>query len=106
MGRGDLIGPGKNQLIPLHQPATDSYQSARRKNSTPAGSHKVTRENKGRILTQHTGLPPRASADSQPWEKREQAKAAAEARAKAEARARADEKSGKKKPFKKPAVPR
>ena len=43
MGRADLIGPGKNQLIPLHQPATDSYQSARRKNSTPAGSHKVAR---------------------------------------------------------------
>ena len=36
----------------------------------------------------------------------EEAKAAAEARSKAEARARADEKSGKKKPFKKPAVPR
>ena len=28
MGRADLIGPGKNQLIPLHQPATDGYQSA------------------------------------------------------------------------------
>jgi Domain of unknown function (DUF3362). len=31
MGRADLIGSGKDQLIPLHQPATDSYQSARRK---------------------------------------------------------------------------
>lgn len=36
MGRADLIGPGKHQLIPLHQPQTDTYQSARRKNSTPA----------------------------------------------------------------------
>ena len=62
MGRGDLIGPGKSQLIPLHQPATDSYQSARRKNSTPAGSHKVAKDTtKSKpMLTQHTGLPPRA----------------------------------------------
>ena len=52
MGRADLIGNGKHHLVPSFQPATDgSYQSARRKNSTPAG--------KGRALTQHTGLPPR-----------------------------------------------
>ena len=39
MGRSDLIGPGKHQLIPATQPAGDgTYQSARRKNSTPAGS--------------------------------------------------------------------
>ncbi|SFC80740.1 uncharacterized radical SAM protein YgiQ [Polaromonas sp. OV174] len=59
MGRADLIGNGKHHLIPTFQPITDgSYQSARRKNSTtvatPASS--VT---KGRLLTQHTGLPPR-----------------------------------------------
>ncbi|WP_092389794.1 YgiQ family radical SAM protein [Halopseudomonas salegens] len=54
MGRSDLIGNGKHQLIPTFQPAIDSYQSARRKNSTPAGSPKA-----GRVLTQHTGLPPR-----------------------------------------------
>ena len=44
MGRADLIGNGKHHLIPTWQPATDgSYQSARRKNSTPpgAGSGKV-----------------------------------------------------------------
>ena len=36
MGRADLIGNGKHQLIPTCQPLTDgSYQSARRKNSTP-----------------------------------------------------------------------
>jgi hypothetical protein len=57
MGRADLIGSGKHQLIPAWQPATDgSYQSARRKNSTQVA---VT---KGRLLTQHTGLPPRASS--------------------------------------------
>lgn len=53
MGRADLIGNGKHQLIPSYQPATDgSYASARRKNSTPAAR-------KGVALTQHTGLPPR-----------------------------------------------
>ncbi len=58
MGRADLIGNGKQQLIPSFQPATDgSYQSARRKNSTPVTAAK------GRLLTQHTGLPPKA-ADS------------------------------------------
>jgi Domain of unknown function (DUF3362) len=54
MGRADLIGNGKHQLIPTYQPVTDgSYQSARRKNSTPS------QPSKGRLLTQHTGLPPR-----------------------------------------------
>src|SRR3546814_20743271 len=76
MGRADLIGPGKNQLIPLHQPATDSYQSARRKNSTPAGSHKVGKTQA--LLTQHTGLPPRGSDGSNPWDKRAAAKARSE----------------------------
>jgi uncharacterized radical SAM protein YgiQ len=52
MGRADLIGNGKQHLIPNFQPTTDgSYQSARRKNSTPR---------RGTALTQHTGLPPRA----------------------------------------------
>ena len=107
MGRADLIGPGKHQLIPLHQPATDTYQSARRKNSTPAGSHKVAKET--RILTQHTGLPPRGSDGSKPWDKREQAKAAAEARAKEAAKARHDAAKGgkgKKKPSRQPVLPR
>jgi len=51
MGRADLIGNGKQHLVPTWQPLAESgYQSARKKNSTPV---------KGRILTQHTGLPPR-----------------------------------------------
>jgi uncharacterized radical SAM protein YgiQ len=55
MGRADLIGNGKQHLIPSFQPATGgSYASARRKNSTPAPM-----PSKGRLLTQHTGLPPR-----------------------------------------------
>src|SRR5690606_14680091 len=37
MGRADLIGNGKQHLIPTFQPMTDGgYQSARRKNSTGA----------------------------------------------------------------------
>ena len=51
MGRADLIGNGKQHLVPTWQPLGEGgYQSARRKNSTPV---------KGNILTQHTGLPPR-----------------------------------------------
>lgn len=68
MGRADLIGNGKQHLIPTYQPKDDKgYQSARRKNSTPvdrkrgrgasaAGTGKMR---KGQILSQHTGLPPR-----------------------------------------------
>ena len=61
MGRADLIGNGKHHLIPTFQPATDgSYQSARRKNSTPSAPVR------GRLLTQHTGLPPRQTGAERP----------------------------------------
>jgi uncharacterized radical SAM protein YgiQ len=71
MGRADLIGNGKHHLIPTFQPSTDgSYQSARRKNSTAVGvktspvkpaakSSAYVAPPRGRLLTQHTGLPPR-----------------------------------------------
>jgi radical SAM superfamily enzyme YgiQ (UPF0313 family) len=60
LGRADLIGNGKHQLIPAYQPITGgSYQSARRKNSTAGASVLPAKPVKGRILTQHTGLPPR-----------------------------------------------
>jgi radical SAM superfamily enzyme YgiQ (UPF0313 family) len=59
MGRSDLIGNGKQHLIPTWQPLSDGgYTSARRKNSTPVAV-KASAPVKGRILTQHTGLPPR-----------------------------------------------
>ena len=59
LGRADLIGNSKHQLLPTHQPLTDAgYTSARRKNSTPAGA-RVSGVTKGRLLTQHTGLPSR-----------------------------------------------
>ncbi|RYF28446.1 MAG: YgiQ family radical SAM protein [Comamonadaceae bacterium] len=79
MGRADLIGNGKHHLIPTFQPMTDgSYQSARRKNSTGVpvqqrvqqpvktrngqGGAQASPQQpvRGRMLTQHTGLPPRA----------------------------------------------
>lgn len=58
MGRADLIGNGKHQLIPDYQPVTEGYHSARRKNATPPDSRKT-----GKLLTQHTGLPPRGGQD-------------------------------------------
>ena len=72
MGRADLIGNGKHHLIPTFQPLTDGgYTSARRKNSTAApvtskapaaGSAKPpVKPARGRMLTQHTGLPPRVT---------------------------------------------
>jgi uncharacterized radical SAM protein YgiQ len=60
MGRADLIGNGKKHLIPFHQPQTDgSYTSSRRKNSTEVAGVVRRSVTPGRILTQHTGLPPR-----------------------------------------------
>ena len=76
MGRADLIGNGKQHLIPRFQPLnTEGYTSSRRKNSTsasaktspvtqgrvkaaPASSGSV-KAAPGKMLTQHTGLPPR-----------------------------------------------
>ena len=93
MGRADLIGNGKQHLIPTFQPLVDgSYQSARKKNSSSAKgtgigyttnkdgkavavrrrAEEASMEPKGdvrfrsnqpqpgKMLTQHTGLPPRA----------------------------------------------
>ncbi len=58
MGRADLIGNGKHQLIPAYQPKAGTvHQSARRKNSNKPGNAKAAR---GKLLTQHSGLPPRS----------------------------------------------
>jgi hypothetical protein len=81
LGRADLIGNGKHHLIPTYQPLSDgSYQSTRRKNSTPLATKRPSlvataagtapqpasrpvrqsvTARPGRMLTQHTGLPPR-----------------------------------------------
>jgi radical SAM superfamily enzyme YgiQ (UPF0313 family) len=68
MGRADLIGNGKHHLIPTWQPLSDgTYASPRRKNSTPA---KPAAPARGRLLTQHTGLPPRATGAGLPARKK------------------------------------
>jgi uncharacterized radical SAM protein YgiQ len=60
MGRADLIGNGKQHLIPTWQPVTDgTYVSARKKNSTAVKAAVPATPARGRLLTQHTGLPPR-----------------------------------------------
>ncbi len=59
MGRTDLIGDGKHQLIPKEQPEDNkAYQAPRRKNTERA--HKKRTRGK-KVLTQHTGLPPRTT---------------------------------------------
>jgi hypothetical protein len=103
MGRADLIGNGKQHLIPTFQPVTDGgYQSARKKNSTSGKGgtglgYAINKDGKavalrprtqdlqepkedvrfrasqpkpGRMLTQHTGLPPRATGAAKPSFKR------------------------------------
>ena len=52
MGRADLIGNSKQHLIPTWQPAVEGQGAAR----SGAGWGRPV---KGRLLTQHTGLPPR-----------------------------------------------
>jgi len=64
MGRTDLIGDGDKQLIPKDQPASsEDYHAARRKNSSSAHTRRKKSQGKKskKILTQHTGLPPRKS---------------------------------------------
>lgn len=55
LGRKDLIGNGDNQLVPAHD-AQNNYAAPRRKNSDQAHKRRLQ---KNRLLTQHTGLPPR-----------------------------------------------
>jgi uncharacterized radical SAM protein YgiQ len=58
MKMGRLIGSGEEHLVPVDQPnEKDIRGSARRKNSAKAHEKRIR---KGRILSQHTGLPPRA----------------------------------------------
>jgi hypothetical protein len=81
MGRADLIGNSKQHLIPTYQPkgTEGEYKSARKKNSSTAGDS-VKRNNqqtnnhsnqkrpqKGQVLTQHNGLPPRETGEKRPF---------------------------------------
>ena len=56
MGREDLIGDGKSHLVPLTQLVDGrGYSASRRKNTKQAHKRRTGKK----ILTQHTGLPPR-----------------------------------------------
>ncbi len=56
MGRADLIGDGESHLIPTKQPEPGhGYHASRRKNTEQAHLRRTGKK----ILTQHTGLPPR-----------------------------------------------
>jgi hypothetical protein len=57
MGRTDLIGGGKQHLVPPWQPAGTGEQREGRRGARPRP---------GTALTQHTGLPPRAGTRSGP----------------------------------------
>lgn len=62
MGRADLIGDADKHLIPKDQPRDGkNYQSPRRKNTEAAHARRKNydRKKSGKMLTQHTGLPPR-----------------------------------------------
>jgi uncharacterized radical SAM protein YgiQ len=60
MGRADLIGNGKQHLVPTFQPVgTGGGPPARRQKVAPA---RPAPPRPGRLLTQHTGLPPRRKA--------------------------------------------
>ena len=58
MKKDALIGSGPDKLVPATQPKDGKWRdSARRKNTAEAHAKRLR---KGRALTQHTGLPPRA----------------------------------------------
>jgi uncharacterized radical SAM protein YgiQ len=58
LGLENLIGAGPDKLLPADQPRLHrSARSPRRKNSTEAHEKRIRR---GKLLTQHSGLPPRS----------------------------------------------
>jgi uncharacterized radical SAM protein YgiQ len=72
LGRAELIGDGPQQLVPATQPESGDYRAPRRKNSAHAHQRRTGKvqgkprvksadgtPRRGRVLTQHTGLPPR-----------------------------------------------
>jgi hypothetical protein len=60
MGLSRLIGSKEDQLVPVDQPPDDKVRgSARRKNTASAHAKRIR---KGKVLSQHTGLPPRKNS--------------------------------------------
>ncbi|HRJ54585.1 MAG TPA: YgiQ family radical SAM protein [Candidatus Thiothrix moscowensis] len=76
MGRQELIGDGENQLIPHYKAGEENlvYEAHRRKNKggehqkrvgKPAPNQPANKQQAGKkMLTQHTGLPPKPRADA------------------------------------------
>ncbi len=63
MGKAYLIGDGERHLVPETQPEkADGYQASRRKNTRQAHQRRTGKK----ILTQHTGLPPREDGSGKP----------------------------------------
>ncbi|MEM7279063.1 MAG: YgiQ family radical SAM protein [Pseudomonadota bacterium] len=63
-GRSELIGDGDRALVPATDPKPNDYKSPRRKNSAAADKRRKKTGNK--ILSQHTGLPPRSHGGRKP----------------------------------------
>jgi uncharacterized radical SAM protein YgiQ len=61
MGRADLIGGGKHHLVPPWQPAGTGGAP-----EVPVATRSGSRPRAGRVLTQHTGLPPRPRLGRKP----------------------------------------
>jgi radical SAM superfamily enzyme YgiQ (UPF0313 family) len=63
MGRANLIGDGERHLVPEYQAEqAHTYQASRRKNTKQAHQRRIGKK----ILTQHTGLPPRETGNGIP----------------------------------------
>ena len=60
MGRADLIGNGKRHLVPSYQPAGTVATTGRSAPAAARAAITTATPRRGTLLTQHTGLPPRA----------------------------------------------
>ena len=63
MGRSDLIGNTDKHLIPRYQPAIEGSYMPKQKMHTSSATQGQPKQSvyRGKMLTQHTGLPPRAT---------------------------------------------
>jgi uncharacterized radical SAM protein YgiQ len=66
MGREDLIGAGKHQLVPSWQPVGTGQGGGEGRRGKHARGKPSQPPKPGAILTQHTGLPPRETGEPKP----------------------------------------
>jgi len=72
MGKSHLIGNGDKHLVPFEQARSGNkpYGSKARSSDTRRTNNQADKKpQKGQILTQHTGLPPREAPDTRPSSK-------------------------------------